>query len=477
MANCIRCGRQLPAISFRKICQWCVRHEAAQRGEVEEDAIQPVMAAPWVQRESSVSVTQVLLGANVMVFLAMVAASGPSLDFTGAVTVHFGANFGPLTLSGQWWRLVTYMFLHGGLFHIAMNMWCLWNLGALCESLYGRWTYAAVYLLTGIAGGLASVGWNPRVLSVGASGAIFGLTGALIASFALGEFSLSGISIRGTLNSLLFFAGFNLFLGRMFPGIDNACHLGGLVSGLILGALIALLAPEHDRPLRRAGILLFMVVILAGSARGIRRWRGFANFGSAMSAQQGIDRMIDLFQKKVQQNPQDGSAHYALAHAYFNKGQFSEGEAELKRVLDLQPQNVNARMDLGAAYLSQGQPKEAQEEFARLVAQEPKFANAHIGLGMALADQNNHEAAISEYKTALRLEPQIRNVYYRMGTSQAQLKRYDDAIASYLKERETGGDDPSMETALADAYEAKGMQQQAQEARNKAAQLKEQNTD
>jgi membrane associated rhomboid family serine protease/Flp pilus assembly protein TadD len=477
MANCIRCGRQLPAFSFRKICQWCVRHEAAQRGEVEEDAIQPVMAAPWVQRESSVSVTQVLLGANVMVFLAMVAASGPSLDFTGAVTVHFGANFGPLTLSGQWWRLVTYMFLHGGLFHIAMNMWCLWNLGALCESLYGRWTYAAVYLLTGIAGGLASVGWNPRVLSVGASGAIFGLTGALIASFALGEFSLSGISIRGTLNSLLFFAGFNLFLGRMFPGIDNACHLGGLVSGLILGALIALLAPEHDRPLRRAGILLFMVVILAGSALGIRRWHGFANFGSAMSPQQSIDRMIDLFQKKVQQNPQDGSAHYALAHAYFNKGQFSEGEAELKRVLDLQPQNVNARMDLGAAYLSQGQPKEAQEEFARLVAQEPKFANAHIGLGMALADQNNHEAAISEYKTALRLEPQIRNVYYRMGTSQAQLKRYDDAIASYLKERETGGDDPSLETALADAYEAKGMQQQAQEARNKAAQLKEQNTD
>ena len=477
MANCIRCGRQLPAFSFRKICQWCVRHEAAQRGEVEEDAIQPVMAAPWVQRESSVSVTQVILGANVMVFLAMVAASGPSLDFTGAVSVHFGANFGPLTLSGQWWRLVTYMFLHGGLFHIAMNMWCLWNLGALCESLYGRWTYAAVYLLTGVAGGLASVGWNPGVLSVGASGAIFGLTGALIASFALGEFSLSGISIKGTRNSLLFFAGFNLFLGRMFPGIDNACHIGGLVSGLILGALIALLAPEHDRPLRRAGILLFMILILAGSALGIHRWRGFANFGSAMSAQQSIDRMIDLFQKKVQQNPQDGSAHYALAHAYFNKGQFSEGEAELKRVLDLQPQNVNARMDLGAAYLSQGQPKEAQEEFAKLVAQEPKFANAHIGLGMALADQNNHEAAITEYQTALRLEPQIRDVYYRLGTSQAQLKRYDDAIASYLKERETGGDDPSLETALADAYEAKGMQQQAQAARNKAVQLKEQNTD
>src|SRR5579863_1009057 len=378
MAKCIRCGRELPALHFRKICQWCVRHEAAQRGEGEEDAIQPVMAAPWAQRESSVSVTQVLLGANVMVFLAMVAASGPSLDFTGTITVHFGANYGPLTLSGQWWRLVTYMFLHGGVFHIAINMWCLWNLGALCESLYGRWTYAALYLITGIAGGLASVGWNPNVLSVGASGALFGLTGALIASFGLGEFSLSGIPVRGVLSSLLFWAGFSLFLGKLSPGIDNACHVGGLVSGLILGALIAMLAPKHDRPLRRVGIVLFMTVILAGSALGVRRWRGFGNFYSTMTPQQSIDRAIALFQKKVQQNPQDGSAHYALAHAYFNNRQFPEGEAELKRVLDLQPQNLNARMDLGAAYLSQDQPKQAQEEFAKLVAQAPNYANAHV---------------------------------------------------------------------------------------------------
>lgn len=477
MAKCIRCGRELPAFSFRKVCQWCARHEAAQRGEVEEDTIQPVMAAPWVRRESGVSVTQVLLGANVMVFLAMVAASGPSLDFTGAITVHFGANYGPITLSGQWWRLVTYMFLHGGVFHIAMNMWCLWNLGALCESLYGRWTYAALYLITGVAGGLASVGWNPNVLSVGASGALFGLTGALIASFGLGEFSLSGIPVRGVLSSLLFWAGFSLFLGKLSPGIDNACHVGGLVSGLILGALIALLAPEHDRPIRRVGILLFMVVILAGSALGIRRWRGFGNFYSTMTAQQSIDRAIALFRKKVQENPQDGSAHYALAHAYFNNRQFPEGQAELKRVLDLQPQNLNARMDLGAAYLSQDQPKQAQEEFAKLVAQAPNYANAHVALGMALADQDNHQAAISEYQTALRLEPQARDVYYRMGISQAQLKQYDDAIVSYVKERDRSGDDASLETALADAYEGKGWQQQAQEARNKAAQLKDQDTD
>ncbi|MGA8342104.1 MAG: rhomboid family intramembrane serine protease [Candidatus Sulfotelmatobacter sp.] len=473
MANCIRCGRQLPPLMFgKKICRWCVQHEAAQRGELDDDAPQPVMAVPWVRHESSISLTHILFGANIAVFLAMALASGSIMDFSGQVMVRFGANFGPFTLSGQWWRLLTYMFLHGGLMHIAFNMWCLWDLGALCESLYGRWTYAAIYLITGIAAGLASVGWNPGVLSVGASGAIFGLAGALISSFYLGEFSLPSVAIGGTLRSLLFFVGFNVLFGSLVPGIDNACHAGGLVSGLIVGALIARVAPQHDQPLRRVGILLFTVLIVGGSGLGIQRWRGSGiHFGSAIDAQKNVDRMIGELQKRVQQSPQDVSAHYTLAHAYFAKGQFPEGESELKRVLELQPQNTKARLELGAVDLRQEQPKEAQEEFTKVVAQEPDNAPAHAALGVALAEQGNHEAAINEYKTALRLEPKARGVYYRMGVSQAQLKEYDDAIASYSKEKDENGDDAELENALAEAYQAKGMTQQAQDARNKATQL------
>lgn len=471
MANCIRCGRQLPPLMFgKKICQWCVQHEAAQRGELADDAPQPVMAAPWVRRQSTFSLTHILFGANIAIFLAMALASGSVMDFPGQVMVHFGANYGPFTLSGQWWRLLTYMFLHGGLMHIAFNMWCLWELGQLCESLYGRWTYAAIYLITGVSGGLASVAWNPRVLSVGASGAIFGLAGALIASFYLGEFSLSGISIQGTLRSLLFFVGFNVLFGSMVGGVDNACHAGGLVSGLIVGALIARVAPQSNQPSRRAGVLLFMVLIVASSAVGIQRWRGSGIRFSAMDAGRNVDRMIGELQKKIQKNPQDASAHYVLAHAYFTKGQFPEGESELKRVLDLQPQNVKARIELGTVYLTQEKPKEAQNEFSQLATQQPDNPNAHIGLGISLADQGNHEAAINEYKTALRLAPQAKDIYYRMGTSQAQLKQYDDAIASFTKEK-ANGDDAQLETALADAYQAKGMTQQAQEARDKAEQL------
>jgi rhomboid protease GluP len=472
MANCIRCGRQMPAFSFKKICPWCVQHEAAQRGELDENTKQPVITAPWVQRESSVTLTQIIFGANVMVFIAMVIASGPSLDFTGQVELHFGANFGPYTLSGQWWRLVTYMFLHSGVMHIAFNMWCLWDLGRLCESLYGRWTFAAIYLITGVAGGLASVAWNPQVLSVGASGAIFGLAGALAASFYLGEFSIPKVAIQGTLRSLLFFIGFNVIFGAMIPGIDNACHGGGLVSGVILGALIARMAPQHDSP-RRVGVLVVVALAVVLAAFGVQRWRGSdLHFRSAIVAQKSVDRMIAELQKKIKQNPQDASAHYALAHEYFTGRQIPEGIGELKHVLELQPQNANARMELGAAYLSEGQAKEAQEEFTKFVAQEPNQVDGQAGLGMALADQGNHAAAIEEYKAALRLDPRASGIYYRMGISQAQLKQYDDAIASYLKEQQQSGDDPELENALADAYQAKGMTQQAEAAKNKAARLK-----
>jgi len=283
----------MPGLSFgKKICQWCVQHEAAQRGEEGEDAKQIVMPAPWVRRgQGSITLTQALLGANAMVFVAMVIASGSINEFPGQIRVHFGANFGPYTLSGDWWRLVTYMFLHGDFWHIAFNMWCLWDLGQLCESLYGRWTFAALYVIAGIAGGVASVGWNPYVNSVGASGAIFGLAGALIASFYLGEFSLPRAAIQGTLKSLVFFVGVNVVWGLFSSGTDNACHAGGLISGLILGALIARLAPDHGKPLPRSGILLFVFLLVGASALGVEHWRGASmRYRSAILAERNAAR-------------------------------------------------------------------------------------------------------------------------------------------------------------------------------------------
>ena len=471
MANCIRCGRQLPPLSFKKICQWCVQHEAAQRGEESDDVRQPVITRPWVRRsESSITLTQVLFGANIAVFLATALASGSPLNISAEVSVHYGANFGPYTLSGQWWRLLTYMFLHGGAMHIFFNMWCLWDLGRLCESLYGRWTFAAIYLITGVSGGLASVAWNPGVLSVGASGAIFGLAGALIASFYLGEFSLPRAAISGTLRSLVIFAVFNLGFGQLFGGIDNACHIGGLVSGLILGALIARLAPQYDAPLRRATVVGVVALALLAAGLGVRQWRG-GPMRMARAFQEGKGDPVAQLQTVVKQRPNMVQARFALAQAYLARQQFPEAEAEFKRVIELQPANIEARFDLGLVYLSQNRLDDAKSVFTQLLAQEPNSAEGHYGLGLVLAGQQNYPAAIEEYKKATS-GPRISGVYYELGNSYSKLNRYDDAIEAYLKEKEKSGDDPDLENGLADAYQAKGMTKEAQEARDSAQQLR-----
>ena len=121
MANCAQCGRKLPPFSFgRKKCQWCVEYEAAKRGEVTEDSVQRVMPMPWtgMGTGSRRILTQILAGINVAVFVAMAMETGGGslTEPTMQQLQQWGANVGPLTLSGEWWRLVTYMFVHGGFF-------------------------------------------------------------------------------------------------------------------------------------------------------------------------------------------------------------------------------------------------------------------------------------------------------------------------------------------------------------------------
>jgi rhomboid protease GluP len=166
--------------------------------------------------------------------------------FGGDSITALGANYGPAIRAGQWWRLVTSMFLHGGLIHLALNAWALFQLGSLLELLMGSPRMLLVYFVTGIAGSLASATFT-QAPSVGASGAIFGLLGALIA-FLLrrrGALTPQGKSI---LMQLLFWAAINVFLGFSAnagggPQIDNSAHLGGCAAGLLLGFLL----PERRR--------------------------------------------------------------------------------------------------------------------------------------------------------------------------------------------------------------------------------------
>jgi len=474
MANCAQCGRQLPAFSFgKKLCQWCVQHEAAQRGE--DSPIQRVEPAPWMrQQSSSMAVTQAIFGINVAVFVAMALAGVSMLDNpSGQDLVRWGANFGPLTVSGQWWRLLTCVFIHGGLLHIAFNMWCLWDLGRLAESLYGHGTFAAVYLTTGLAASLASLIWNPSVLSVGASGAIFGIAGALIASFYLGEFSLPRAAMTGTLRSVVVFVGYNLFFGAVIARTDNAAHIGGLLMGLLLGALIAKVAPGHDDSLRRIAVLMAGVLVVVGGVFWLQRSHAYLRHGRSgveLLNQGKTDDAIAELQRSVRLRPDFAATHGALASAYINRHDLANAAAELKRVIALNPGSEDAYYRLGLIYLEQKLPSQAEDTFAQLLKIDPDSADGHAGLASALADQHRNLEALEEYKKAAAVDASYQGVYYNMGVTEARLLRYDDAISSLVKQRQTT-DDADNENLLAQVYEAKGMKKEAEDARSRAAHL------
>ena len=478
MANCVQCGRQLPALSFgKKLCQWCVQNEAAKRGE--DTPIQRVEPAPWKRSQSSsMAVTQAIFGINVAVFVAMSLAVGVTLFGDPAwqeLSVRLGANYGPYTLSGQWWRLLACVFIHGGLLHIAFNMWCLWNLGRLAESVYGHWTFALVYLITGLSASLMSVAWHfpIPVPSVGASGAIFGIAGALIASFYLGEFSMPRAAMTGMLRSVATFVAYNLFFGAVMAGTDNAAHVGGLLMGLLLGALIAKVAPEHDDFLRRIAVLLVGAVLVAGGGMWLQRSRSYMLHGQngvGLLGQGKTDEGIAELQKSVRLRPDFAPAHSALARAYISKHDFGNAASEMQRVIALNPRSEDAYYRLGLIYLEQKQPAKAQDTFAQLLKIDPNSADGHAGLADALSDQHRNPEALEEYKRVAALDSGYQGVYYNLGVMQARLTRYDDAISSLLKQRQNA-DDADNENLLAEVYEAKGMKGEAAEARRKAAQF------
>jgi membrane associated rhomboid family serine protease len=175
----------------------------------------------------------------VCVYLTTAAGTDHLFGFDGPSLVGLGSNFGPYTTDGDWWRLLTSMFLHAGLIHLAFNMWALASFGPVVERLYGSVSYALLYFVAGTAGSLASVSWNPAVNSIGASGAIFGILGALIAAQVRSDESIPKNVLRPLRNSSVIFTGCALFAGLLSNGVDNADHLGGIAAGFIMGLVLS----------------------------------------------------------------------------------------------------------------------------------------------------------------------------------------------------------------------------------------------
>lgn len=180
-----------------------------------------------------------LIAANLAIFAAMLLNGAGLWHSPNGVQLAWGANFGPATQDGEWWRLVTAMFLHFGVVHLGLNMWALWDGGQWVERMFGSRRFVLIYFAAGLAGNLLSLVTHVgRAVSGGASGAIFGIYGALLGYLWLERDNIQVREFRWLFWGALGFSGATIFFGLIVPGIDNSAHIGGFVTGALMAGCL-----------------------------------------------------------------------------------------------------------------------------------------------------------------------------------------------------------------------------------------------
>jgi rhomboid protease GluP len=220
-----------------KITEWRSKTELLQQETLkiaEEEAKQAAEVDQVMNfSKSNLYVTYGIVAINIIVFVAMTINGVNLFEPRGLDIIKWGANYSPFTLSGDWWRLFSNVFVHIGIIHIVFNMYALFMIGVYLEPMLGKARYIGAYFGTGIFASLTSLWWHDTpVASAGASGAIFGMYGVFLALLST---KLIPQQVRNKLlQSIAIFVGYNLLYG-MKSGVDNSAHIGGLISGLAIG--------------------------------------------------------------------------------------------------------------------------------------------------------------------------------------------------------------------------------------------------
>ncbi|MGD8518015.1 MAG: rhomboid family intramembrane serine protease [Anaerolineae bacterium] len=327
-------------------------------------------------------VTWILLAAIVVMFALETLAGGST---NTQVLVRFGAKVNPLIAAGEYWRLFTAMFLHIGIVHLAFNGYALVVIGTEAERLLGAGRFLVIYLLSGLFGSLASYAFSTS-LSAGASGAIFGLIGALAAFFALHRRRL-GAWGRSRLANIAFLLVVNLFLGFTQPGIDNMGHLGGLLSGLALGWV---LAPRYQVDVQHLQLV----------DSSDRRWIGAVLVVAILLLVGGTVTVTE-----VQRNsPQ---AHRLRAQQALEREDWAEAAAALEQALQQDPSSADASLyfNLGLARNYLEQPRLAAAAYEKALALEPEDSSSHWNLGITYIELGQYREALPHFEAYLDLNP------------------------------------------------------------------------
>ena len=410
MTICAGCGREFEADSDTEtLCPQCAAES------LPNSFFRPVATALIRRRRLLESPTIVLIALNTLVYLMMAWQGRSIFTFNGGLLLKWGANSGALTSGGQWWRLLTSVFEHGGLLHIALNMWCLYSLGWLAELLFGRSRFTLLYLMCGIGGSLGSICWRGNGLSVGASGAIFGIAGALIPAMLLhGNRQLRAL-LKGQLTSIALFVGYNLAFGAALRGVDNAAHVGGLLTGLVLGVCFPTGPDRYEQRGRMrvaVGTLLMLLVFVEAGAFARHRNQPY----------------IELEQ-----------AADALEH-----GQMSTAVAHAQRAAALKPQDAQAQFILGTLFIEAHRYADAIAPLASTTRLRPNFGPAFVNLCVAQRELKLLNDALANCEHGAQLSPANAESWFSLGRVRYELHDVSgarDALAKSVALNPNGFDE------------------------------------
>lgn len=401
MANCSQCGAELPTFTFGEASTYCKACRAQQQSEP-KPGMAGALASLGAGNSRWLTATNGLIAINVAVFLAMVASGISWIEPDTEQLLRWGADYGPNTLGGQYWRLITSGFLHIGIFHILLNMWCLWSLGRLLERLLGAFTVFSVYLVPGVGAALLSLSWDPMRLSAGASGAIFGVAGVLISVLYFGKLNLPAENIRKLLGYVVRFSLINLLYG-LRGHIDNMAHLGGLTTGLIAGLFLARsfsLAQEEREVQRRTvmGVAALAVALLVIPVAKTKSYAAELGKGQTLFEQRDYNSAVEHLKKYTAAQPNDAYGHAFLGSALQQAQRYDEAVQEYERGLALMPRYPFIQVNLAEVYLRLNKPEKAVELFRAGVPGVPPDAGIYYAYAQALKTTGD----LAEAETAAR---------------------------------------------------------------------------
>jgi rhomboid protease GluP len=284
------------------------------------------------EQSPSLPATFVLLALNIGVFVAMLFAGAGLWHAPNDVQLAWGANFGPATEDGQWWRLLSAMFLHFGLLHLAVNMLALVEAGRYVERHYGTTRFLALYFCAGAGGNLLSLATQGgRGISGGASGAVFGLFAAVLLLVWRERGRLDPVEFRWLFWGVAAIAVFNIAFGMLVPGIDNGAHVGGLLCGLLAAGILSPRDGKADAWLRRAaGAALVVGVSLLIALLPEPRYRWRDEMAAREWIQEFVGREADInsrWNALVALGRQDGLSFDELAERIESEVAISYGES------------------------------------------------------------------------------------------------------------------------------------------------------